>query len=204
MDGIFKAKTEDESLRQHLYKEAETLGKSALYEKLKHVDPLAASKIHPHDTKRIIRALEVFAATGKPISQLQKQRKGIADTYEVKIFCLTTERQRLNQRIDERVDAMFRRGLLKEARSLLRKKLSKTATYAIGIKELRGYLEGQYDLEEAKRLIKRHTCQYARRQLTWFRKDKRIRWIEVTEKDTPRTIAKRITDELNQGSLERT
>lgn len=196
VNGIFKDKAQNKNIRSRLYQEAEKHGSPYLYKKLKKVDPHAALKIHPNDTRRIVRALEVFETTGKPISQLQKQRRGLADEYDVKIFCLNMPRDRLYQRIDERVDKMFKYGLVKEVKKLLKLKLSKTASFAIGIKELKGYFTGAYDLEEAKRMIKQNTRNYAKRQLTWFRKDKRIKWIEVNASESPEEAAKKIWNEL--------
>ena len=117
LDGIFKAKAQDQKLRERLYKKAQRYGSAYLHKKLREVDPAAARKIHPNDLKRIIRALEVFKVTGKPISQLQKQRKGLPYNYEVKIFCLNMDRDKLYKRIDERVEKMFKEGLVKEAKS---------------------------------------------------------------------------------------
>lgn len=196
IDGIFKAKSENKAVRLRLYKEAEDFGKEYLFNKLKNVDTHAASKIHPHDTKRIVRALEVFESTGKPISFLQKQRKGIASKYEVKIFCLNMERAELYQRIEERVHQMFACGLLEEVKKLLAQKLGKTAQYAIGIRELKGYFDGEYDLNEAQRRMIINTQRYAKRQLTWFRKDKRIHWLNIHKEDGPKDVADKIWNEL--------
>ncbi len=196
IDGIFKGKSQNQGIRNRLYKQAEQLGSGYLYEKLKRVDAEAAIKIHPNDTKRIIRALEVFETTGKPISSLQKQRRGLSREYNVKVFCINVPAEKLYKRIDERVEKMFTKGLVNEVKKLLKLRLSKTASCAIGIKELKGYFDGLYDLEEAKRLIKRNTRLYAKRQLTWFRKDKRINWIEVGEKEKPESVAKRLWKEL--------
>ena len=197
IDGIFKTESRNLSIRNHLYKVAKHKGNDYLYEELKKVDADSALKIHPHDTKRIVRALEVFRIFGQPISELQKQRKGLDTEYALKIFCLNMQRSKLYKRIEERVDKMFARGLVNEVRKLLKLKLSRTATFAIGIKELKGYFDGLYDLEEAKRLIKRNSRNFAKRQLTWFRKDKRIKWIEVGEQEKPMQVAKRIWKKLS-------
>ena len=196
IDGIFKAKSQSQSIRNRLYKQAGQLGSGYLYEKLKNVDPEAALKIHPNDTKRIVRALEVFENTGKPISFLQKQRKGLNQEYDVKIFCLNMPAEKLYKRIDARVEKMFANGLVSEVKRLLKSGLSKTASYAIGIRELKGYFDGLYDLEEARRLMKRNTRLYAKRQLTWFRKNKRIHWINISDKEKPKSVAKRIFEKL--------
>jgi tRNA dimethylallyltransferase len=196
IDGIFKAKLQNKKIRQRLYEELAEFGRERLYERLKEVDSEAAAKIHPHDARRIIRALEVFESTGKPISYLKRQRVGLGKKYEIAIFCLNMERQALRSRIKERVNKMFARGLVGEVRKLLRLKLSQTASAAIGIKELKGYFEGLYDLQKAKEMIAQNTCQYAKRQLTWFRKDKRIQWIEVESKDSPQAVARRILEKI--------
>jgi len=176
VDGIFEVKTEDPVLRKRLYKQAKEYGSQKLHADLARVDPQAAGKIHPNDAKRIIRALEVFKVSGKPISQMQSARKGLGDEYDIRIFCLDMPREELDKRIDLRVDQMFRQGLVKEVKELLKARLSKTAAMAIGIKEVKGYLNGEYGLQEAKIMMKKNTRKYSRRQMTWFRKDKRIVW----------------------------
>lgn len=197
VDGIFEEGVQDKLMRDRLYEIAKNRGSIYLHNQLKRVDPEAAAKIHPNDTKRIIRALEVFRVTGKPISSLQKKRHGLRDEYEIRIFCLNTEKGELYKRIDERVERMFKEGLIKEVRGLLRKRLSRTASFAIGIREAKGYLRGDYGLEEAKDMIKLNTRRYAKRQLTWFRKDKKIVWINLKDKDTPFKISRRIWKELS-------
>lgn len=197
IDGIFKVKSVNKSVRSRLYKEASLFGKEFLYEKLNKSDPDAAAKIHPNDTKRIIRALEVFETTGKPISALQKQRKGLVNDFDIKIFCINMEREKLKERIDRRVEKMFLNGLVRETKRLLKSKLSRTAGSAIGIKELKGYFDGKYNLEEAKLAIKRNTKEYAKRQLTWFRKDKRIKWIQIKKDEPAEEIARKIWKELS-------
>jgi len=197
VDGIFEIKAEDPALREKFYQQAGKRGSNFLHEKLKQVDPIAAAKIHPNDTKRIVRALEVFKLTGKPISVLQQQRKGLADEYDVKIFCLNLGRPKLYQRISHRTEKMFKQGLLEEARKLLKLKLSQTSSAAIGLKELKGYFDGLYDLAEAKARIIRNTRLYSKRQLTWFRKDKRIQWFNIKENDTPKKIAEKLWKKLS-------
>ncbi|MCX5713503.1 MAG: tRNA (adenosine(37)-N6)-dimethylallyltransferase MiaA [Candidatus Omnitrophica bacterium] len=194
VDGIFDAKPENKKIRQRLYRQALARGSANLYKRLQKIDSRAATKIHPNDTKRIVRALEVFEATGRPISELQAERKGLADEYDVRIFCLDIERDRLYDRINKRVDKMFRLGLVKEVKKLLKLKLSRTARFAIGVREIKDYLEGRFDLEQAKELIKRNTRWYAKRQLTWFRKDERIQWLNIDIKEKPQTVAGRLIE----------
>ena len=145
----------------------------------------------------MIRALEVFEACGKPISELQKKRTGIREKFDVKIFCLNIKRDELYNRINQRVDRMFKQGVVNEVKALNKRRISRTALAAIGIKEIKGFLNGEYSLEEAKSLMKRNTRRYAKRQLTWFRKDKTIKWINLTGKEIPAQVANKIWKKIN-------
>jgi len=195
IDGIFKEPNKLKIIRIKLYEEAEEKGVDFLYRRLEQIDPKAALKIHPNDKRRIIRALEVFKSTGQPISKLQAERRGLSDDYEVRFFCLNIKREGLYQRIDQRVERMFRQGVVREVSRMLKKRLSRTAGCAIGIRELKGYFSGEYDLAEARGIIKRNSRRYAKRQLTWFRKDRRIKWIEVRGNEKPSSVADRIWKE---------
>lgn len=197
MNGIFSVEPQNKIIRKRLARQLKARGSRYLYEKLKESDPEAAGRIHPHDAKRIIRALEVFQGTGRKISELQKERRGLADKYELEVLCLNLPREKLYRRIEERVEEMFKQGLAGEVRKLLRMKLSRTAAYAIGIRELKGHFDGLYDLAEAKRLIKKNTRHYAKQQLTWFRKDKRIKWVNITDKEKPKAVAERLWKKLS-------
>ena len=192
LDGIFEAGAQDFKLREKLYKMAEKKGASHLHSQLKRVDPEAAAKIHPNDAKRVIRALEVFKVTGKPISALQKERRGLRDGYKVQVFCLNMPKPALYRRIDERVEKMFRQGLVAQVRSLLKRPFGRTASFAIGISEVSGYLRGECSLQEAKEKMKLNTRRYAKRQLTWFRKDKSIKWIGAGSCQGPQEVAQKI------------
>jgi tRNA dimethylallyltransferase len=196
IDGIFKVEIKDKGIRDRLYLSAKELGSQYLFKRLQAIDPASSLKIHPHDTKRIVRALEVFEGTGKPISELQQQRTGLSAKYDIAIFCLNTNKDILKTRIAKRIDKMFKEGLISEVRHILKKKISRTAQYAIGLRELEGYFDGFYSLEEAKRLMLKNTYLYAKRQLTWFRKDKRIKWINIKEKDSLSGVANKIWKKL--------
>ena len=188
LDGIFPEADRGEKIREKLYKEAEKFGGGKLYERLSKVDPKATLKIHPNDLRRVVRALEVFEKTGKPISHWQKQRQGILEDYDVRVFCIKRSRAALIKRINARVNSMCREGALGEVKNLLKQILSRTASLAIGIREIKGYLNGEYDLDEAKRQMQHNTRLYAKRQMTWFKKDKRIEWIKAAENDSPAKI----------------
>ncbi len=192
IDGIFKDAGKCEKIREKLYNQAKRFGSQYLYEKLKQADPETSAKIHPNDTRRIVRALEVFKSTGSPISELKKQRKGLEKDYDIQIFCLNRQRDELYDRIDNRVEEMFKSGVIKEVKKLLKQRLSKTALSAIGIKELRGYFDKAYDLDEAKRLMKRNTRHFAKRQISWFKRDKRIKWVDIGNREDREKIARRI------------
>ncbi|MCD5391047.1 tRNA (adenosine(37)-N6)-dimethylallyltransferase MiaA, partial [candidate division NPL-UPA2 bacterium] len=197
VDGLFCGPKASAERREGLKKEAESLGTASLHQRLKRVDPQAASKIHPHDLVRIIRALEVYEETGKCISSLQSQKEA---NREIRCLMIGLERDRkdLYRRIDQRVESMFSRGLVEEVKSLLKRGYDEnlTSMQGLGYKEVCGYLKGDYDVDEAKRLLKRNTRRYAKRQLTWFRKDKRIHWIKVNEdeKEILRKIKKSLVN----------
>ncbi|OGX26392.1 MAG: tRNA (adenosine(37)-N6)-dimethylallyltransferase MiaA [Omnitrophica WOR_2 bacterium RIFCSPHIGHO2_01_FULL_48_9] len=201
LDGIFAGEKKAPVRPQAWQKDAESCGSEVLYQRLQAVDPQAAAKIHPHDTRRIMRALEVFFTQGKPISELQKKRKGLwGSGQEISIFALNREREELYKRIEQRVDQMFIYGIVEEMRGLLSKKLSKTAQGMIGLKEVGGFLKGEHDLQRAQYLLKRNTRHFAKRQLTWFRKDKRLQWINVEENDRVEEIVKAISLQLSAFS----
>ena len=196
LDGIFKGKAASESFRLSLEKRIEAEGLESLYEELKKVDSASALKIHTHDKKRIMRALEVFSLHQKPISELQKKRKGLWGKYDIRIFGLNYERAKLYQRINERVEKMFEDGAVLEIQKLASKKISKTAHTIIGVKEIQDFLKGNLSLAETKSLIQQKTRRYAKRQLTWFRQEKRLQWINIEDHDTSLSIASRIQKEL--------
>jgi tRNA dimethylallyltransferase len=177
LDGIFEGVGKDEDLRKKLEEQAKIHGKDYLYEELKKVDPETAAKVS--DLRRIIRALEVYHLTGKPLSKKKQEAKGLWGTLPIKIFGLALRRETLYERINKRVDEMFTRGAVKEVEDLLKLNLSLTAQKIIGIKEISGYLKGEYNIEAAKELMKKNTRNFAKRQLTWFRADKRTEWLEI-------------------------
>jgi len=197
LDGIFPEAAGKDSIRKKLYAYAREFGNLRLYERLRKVDLEAAFKIHPNDLRRIVRALEVYEKTGKPISYWQKQRKGIWQDYDIRILGIKRNKGSLVKRINERVDLMFAQGVVNELKKLLKLDLSRTASCAIGVREIKGYLDGNYDLEEAKKQMQHNTRLYAKRQMTWFKKDKRIKWVSVAEKDSANKIAKEIWKKLS-------
>ena len=192
LDGIFPAAPKNETIRAELKKQAERHGSEYLYKTLQKVDPQAALKIHPNDVRRIIRALEVYKTRREPISSLRKKRRGLWGKYAIRAFALTMDRDALYKRIDRRVDDMFAQGAVEEIKALQDIPLTPAAGRLIGLREIRGFLDGSCDETHAMELMKLNTRRFAKRQLTWFRKEKRLEWITVRENDT----VKDITDKL--------
>ena len=171
----------DESYRRQLEQKAsDEEGASELYEMLKAVDLKAAQEIHPRNIKRIVRALEFYHQTGKKISEHNETQRQKMSPYNYAYFVLTDERGWLYERIDRRVDLMMEQGLLDEVRYLKERGVRKdsTAMQGLGYKELYAYLDGEYPLDEAVRIIKRDTRHFAKRQLTWFKRERDVIWTD--------------------------
>jgi tRNA dimethylallyltransferase len=173
----------DKELRNRL----EKLPTSTLYARLSTIDPEAASKIHPNDKKRIIRALEVHELTGEPISKLQERRTSNVErgTQEYKLVGLNLPREELYARINKRVDSMIEKGLIEEVKGLLAKGYSKQlfSFQALGYKEVLEYLDKKWTKEEMIEELKKRTRNFARRQMTWFRRFKNVNWFLPGEMD---------------------
>ncbi len=178
--GLCEAAPEDAAVRSQLKTEARQSGTDALYRRLEACDPESAGKIHPNDTYRVIRALEVYAASGMTISEFRRQH-GFSDApYNVLKIGLFMDRGVLYERIDSRVDQMMAEGFCDEVRRLLEMGYHETLRpmQALGYRHLAAYLAGKTDLKTAVATMKRDTRHYAKRQLTWFRKDPETRWFE--------------------------
>ncbi|MBI5416245.1 MAG: tRNA (adenosine(37)-N6)-dimethylallyltransferase MiaA [Candidatus Omnitrophica bacterium] len=199
LDGIFAGAPKDETLRRRLKEEAQEYGTAYLHRQLQRSDPQAAARIHPNDERRVIRALEVCRTRRQPISSLRHDRRGLWGQHEIAAFALTMDREKLYRRIDRRVEAMFAGGAVAEVKSLSGVPLSPTAERLIGLREIRGYLDGAYDEARAKELMKLNTRRFAKRQLTWFRKEKRLQWITVGENDTVEDVADRLAKYLSSS-----
>lgn len=184
-EGIFEGPQADWEFRKSLVETAELSGRSALYERLKKVDPAAAANIHPNNLHRVVRALEVFELSQKPMSEFQKEHAFSERPYDALKIGLKKERDALYGDIDARVDQMIASGLLEETKRLLDMGFHSDLKpmCGLGYKEMCGYLCGEYPFDEAVLLIKRNTRRYAKRQITWFKKDPGIRWFHPAEKD---------------------
>lgn len=186
----------DPAVRRRLEAEASSHGPRALHDRLARVDPVAASRIHPHNVRRVIRALEVYEATGRPMSELQAEARRAARPLPAVWVGLERPRDQLYRRIDARVDDQVSRGLVDETRRLLARSPApgRTAMQALGYKEMRAYLAGELSFARAVDTLKRATRHYARRQLIWFRPDRRIWWLDLSTCDGLAEAARRVAD----------
>lgn len=170
----------DWEYREELKRLAEEKGNQYLHDILEEVDPIASKRLHVNDIKRVIRALEVYKYTGKPISYHQEISKG-DPKYDYKVIGLTMDRAKLYERVEKRIDIMIEQGLIDEIKSLVKRNYNKEhiSMQGLGYKEIIDYLEGKFSLDEAIEILKRDTRHFAKRQLTWFRRDARIHWIDM-------------------------
>ncbi len=191
--GIFKIPAD---LRTNPQTKIDSEDKDALYKKLVEVDPEAAAKIHPRNLRRVRRALEVYFQTGVPFSQLNQQREGIKKKYKIIKIGLICPRPELYQQVEQRIEKMFKQGLVEEVKRI-KDKMGKTAAQALGYKEVIAYLNGECSLEETKDLIKKNTRHFVKHQLTWFMKDKEIKWVDVEGKDK-KEIAEEVEHKIDR------
>lgn len=175
--------------REKLQMRLQNEGIEKLFDELKYVDSETAKRLHINDTKRILRALEVYYSTGKSISLQAELSHENESQYNWLIIGLTAEnRDVLYDRINRRVDIMLDDGLIEEAKTFFSSEKSSTAKQAIGYKELKGFFDGSISLEEATENLKRETRRYAKRQLTWFRRNKNINWINIDNKTSEEVL----------------
>lgn len=186
----------DPLLRERLEKQFDAVGAEEMLRLLAEFDPQTAERLHPNDRRRIIRAFEVYNSTGKTITRQNADSHLNESEIEPLVLGITyKDRERLYDRINRRVDIMLENGLLAEAESAYKKNGGKGGFQAIGHKELYGYFEGNSTLQEAIELLKMQTRRYAKRQLTWFRRDERINWLYADECDVL-SIATSLTDKF--------
>jgi len=195
--GIADAGDNDEEYREKLYKERELYGNEFIYEKLKDVDPVSASKMLPQNWKRVIRALEVFHLTGKSINEFHLMHKRSSE-YNFIQFGIEWDREVLYEMINKRVDYMITNGLIGEVKNIIEMGYDKkmNALNTPGYKEIISYLEGDISVEQAVELIKRNTRRYAKRQLTWFKADKKINWNSIKSELDFESVSQKIINEL--------
>lgn len=179
-DIDFTHQDSDEAFRKEMADYAAEYGTEALHEKLKEIDPVSYKTIHANNTKRVIRALEYYRMTGQPISAHNEQEHQKVSPYNFAYFVLTDDRKHLYDRIDYRVDLMMKKGLVDEVKNLYDMGYHKdmVSMQGLGYKELLSYLDGECSLEEAVYIIKRETRHFAKRQLTWFRRERDVIWLD--------------------------
>ena len=189
VDGLFEGPGADPALRKRLEGAAAQFGVDALHKRLQTCDPESAERIHPNNLVRVIRALEVYELTGIPMSELQQQWHPEKQRYPFIAFGLTMPRALLYRRIEQRVDVMLANGLIAEVESLLAAGYARdsVALQSFGYRELIAYLDGDCTYMEAISQLKQNTRRFAKRQLTWFRKDTRIEWLDRSS--TPDIVA---------------
>lgn len=207
--GMFDGPPADWKLREEIEHELEEVGQQALYDRLSQIDPVAASNIHPHDTRRLIRALEVFRATGEPISHQQLQFEDGRAAEECRVFVLRRRREELHARIEQRVQTMVDAGLVNEVRGLVGTSgspvptageppaataLGRTARQAVGYREALAFLAGEYDEREMVARITYRTRRFAKRQGTWFRSLSECRFVDLEGEAEPEEVARSIIE----------
>jgi tRNA dimethylallyltransferase len=192
--GLFEGPGADEEIRDELRRRAERDGLEGLYRELAEVDPAAARRINGRDARRIIRGLEVYRLTGKPISSFQRQFETTEPLEGWRIIGLRRDKAVERRRINARVKGMIEAGLVDEVRGLLAeaKPLSIQARCAIGYAEIIDYLDGEISLEEAVELIKKNTRRFAKGQRTWFKRFEGVRWVDIEEEESTEEILGRV------------
>ena len=202
-DIDFSQDTEKSSVRERLENLAQEKGGEYLHELLAQRDPESAEKIHPNNIKRVIRALEYYELTGEKIS-LHNEREGEkVSPYNTAYFVLNDHRERLYEKIDRRVDQMLDEGLVEEVRRLAQMGYTRdmVSMQGLGYKEILAYLEGEYSLEEAVYVLKRDTRHFAKRQLTWFGREKDVIMIQKEQFETEEEILQHMLEILKQKGI---
>ena len=202
-DIDFTENKEDTSIRTALERTAREKGAEYLHQMLKEVDPQSAAQIHANNVKRVVRALEYYMQTGQKISEHNERERGRESAYNACYFVLNDHRETVYARIDRRVDKMLAEGLVEEVKAL--KKMGCTrdlvSMQGLGYKEILGFLDGEYDLDRAVYLIKRDTRHFAKRQLTWFRRELDVIWLDRQDFASEEEILDQMIQECTDRKL---
>ena len=200
-EGLCDAPPADLRVREQLWSECYGSGSSALYNRLRGVDSVAASRIHPNDARRIIRALEVYALTGRPISSWWRQVSAEMTQGNMTILGMNCDRPELYERINARLlEMVYEQGVINEVRRLLRMPLSRTARQVHGLADIEKYLTGDCTLSQMVETWQQRVRHYARRQLIWFRRTPGLQWVEVPKDEHPWEAAGRLLDVIRRAS----
>lgn len=202
-DIDFKENDGDKTIRESLEQEAKILGAERMHEKLQQVDAKSALEIHANNVKKVIRALEFYYQTGEPISKHNEEERKKESPYNFSYFVLNQSREVLYERINKRIDQMLELGLLNEVEILKRKGYDKglVSMQGLGYKEILDYLSGNVTLEEAIYILKRDTRHFAKRQITWFKREKEVIWIEKEEYQSESEILETMLSVLKEKSI---
>lgn len=195
LHGLWAGPPVDRVLRRALEAEARDRGDGAMYQELRCADPDTARRLHPRDAIKVRRALEVYRQTGVPLSQAHQQHRGQArPAFRALVLGLTMERAMLYRRIDQRIDDELAKGLVGETQTLLARGYSRNlvSMKSLGYRQMAGYLEGDCTFDEAVRQLKRDTRRYAKRQMTWFRKEPGLQWVEIQADESMPSVARRL------------
>lgn len=192
--GLWDSPPVDRSLRRALERALRLRGGESMYQELSRVDPETARRLHPRDSVKVLRALEVYRQTGVPLSRAHRDAQGRAAPFHALTLGLTMDRAELYRRIDDRVDVELAKGLVVETRTLLAKGYSRdlVSMKSLGYRQMAEYLEGECSFDEAVRRLKRDTRRFAKRQMTWFRKESGVRWVEVQPEASSHSVARRL------------
>lgn len=201
-DMDFSIKPRQDEIREKLEQEAQLHGNEWVHDRLRHIDPDASDRIHPNNLKKVIRAIEVYETTGNSMPEFNQAFQK-TDDYEWILVGLKRYREELYDRINRRVDDLLTKGLIEEVQHLLSIGLTEDniSMKGIGYKEIIGYLNEEYDKDEAVRLVKRNTRRYAKRQLTWFNRYKEIKWFDLSNLQEPDQAVQSMISYLNSGIL---
>ena len=189
----------DTAIRRELEKLAQTQGAGCLHQMLQEIDPESAAAIHQNNVKRVIRAIEFYRQTGKKISLHNEQEREKQSPYQFLYYVLDTDRKTLYERIDRRVDLMMEHGLVDEVKHLADMGCTRdmVSMQGLGYKEILDYLSGEIPLEEAVYILKRDTRHFAKRQITWFKRERDVRWLELEQFQNDRKkVLEHILDEI--------
>lgn len=203
-DTEFTSCDTDYELRQKLFDYAKENGNDALFAKLLEIDPVSAETIHANNVKRVVRAIEYHTLTGERISEHNARERMKSSPYDFAYFVINMDRKVLYERIDRRVDTMIDDGLVDEVKELTKKGLTKdmVSMKGLGYKEIIEYFEGALTLDESINLIKKETRHFAKRQLTWFRREKDVIWLDKSKKDDDILIDEILQVLKNKGIME--
>lgn len=202
-DIDFEENDNDMSYREELQKLAETYGNTYIHDMLANVDPESAEKIHENNVKRVIRALEFYRKTGMKISEHNETESQKESPYNFEYFVLNDARSKLYDRIDRRIDIMVEQGLIEEVKALKDQGYTKDliSMQGLGYKEILDYLDGVTALDEALYILKRDTRHFAKRQITWFKREKEVTWVDKSEFTSEDTITDFMLEQLRSKGI---